>query len=337
MSSRVAKIRNHLKEASKVDVKLQARFCSSSSNLTSKVRENGEVVEVQDLHPLVVTQNKIDKFWQDGFVLIENVLPYDLVCQLRDRFEDLFAGKFGTGIYPDEWHWREGISQPNAFREIVNAWKADSLVASIVLSDRLGCLASDVMHWECGARLAQDDILWKPPQSKGVGYHQDGPYIASQFSPETNNSITIWIALDDANEDTGVVEYARGSHKWANNRSTTVSESSFHGEDDYTSALQRNLPPEMKDKPDIVKLNVKAGDAVIHHQDTWHGSGDNKTMTTPRRALGVHLVQANVQWRRDRKPDYIYGRYYIPSETRPRGEFFPLVYIKDEETTIPSE
>ena len=35
---------------------------------------------------------------------------------------------FGApGIYPDEWHWREGISKPEKFREIVNAWPLGEL------------------------------------------------------------------------------------------------------------------------------------------------------------------------------------------------------------------
>ena len=39
---------------------------------------------------------------------------------VSDRF-----GSNSLGIYPDEWHWREGISKPEKFREIVNAWPLD--------------------------------------------------------------------------------------------------------------------------------------------------------------------------------------------------------------------
>ena len=49
-------------------------------------------------------------------------------------FERLFKGEFDTEIYPDEWHWREGISKPDAFREIVNAWKSDDAVAAVALN-----------------------------------------------------------------------------------------------------------------------------------------------------------------------------------------------------------
>jgi hypothetical protein len=31
-----------------------------------------------------------------------------------ERYSEMFGGNFDTGIYPDEWHWREGISLPDA-------------------------------------------------------------------------------------------------------------------------------------------------------------------------------------------------------------------------------
>jgi phytanoyl-CoA hydroxylase len=53
-----------------------------------------------------------------------SVVPEQFVVQLRDRVERLFEGHFDTGVYPDEWHWRKGISKESATKEIVNAWKS---------------------------------------------------------------------------------------------------------------------------------------------------------------------------------------------------------------------
>jgi hypothetical protein len=52
------------------------------------------------------------------------VVPQQIVHQLQRRVEQLFEGRFETGVYPDEWHWRKGISKENATKEIVNAWKS---------------------------------------------------------------------------------------------------------------------------------------------------------------------------------------------------------------------
>ena len=151
------------------------------------------------------------------------LLTKETCAEVRARLPRLFRGEFDTGNYPDEWHWREGISRENAAREICNAWKSDRTIASVVLDEDLGRLVANVMSWD-SVRIAQDDVVWKPPSAHQdrpktqridtVGFHQDSAYISAQFEPYENNSVTVWMALDDADEENGCVEYAVGSHKW---------------------------------------------------------------------------------------------------------------------------
>ena len=70
----------------------------------------------------IFTPTQRDAFSRDGFVALENVLSPDDTAALAEHYAALFAGEYPTGIYPDEWHWREGISLPLAFREIVIGW-----------------------------------------------------------------------------------------------------------------------------------------------------------------------------------------------------------------------
>lgn len=79
----------------------------------------------------------------------------------------------------------------------------------------MGRIVSNVMQWS-SVRIAQDDLIWKPPGQPNttVGFHQDGAYISDQFEPRENNSVTVWMALDDATVENGCVEYAVGSHRW---------------------------------------------------------------------------------------------------------------------------
>jgi phytanoyl-CoA hydroxylase len=234
--------------------------------------------------------------------------------------------------YPDEWHWREGISLPLAFREIVNGWKSDPLVASVARSEDLGQLVTALMGWKGGARLAQDDVLWKPPLAGPVGWHTDAAYISTQFSPSHDVGATIWIALDDADETTGVVEYAAGSHLWRRrvDLASSAATSSFHGgsHEDYQRAVHDFARAAGISDFSITRLAVGCGSCIIHHQDTWHGSAPNRSNSIHRRALGVHLVDASVRWRSSPPPDYIYGRYVLTGEDFPRDEFFPLVFDK---------
>jgi phytanoyl-CoA hydroxylase len=84
----------------------------------------------------------IARFQRDGFLVVEGILSAERVQELRESFPKLFAGKFETGIYPDEWYWREGMSLPDVTRHMANAWKADLTVAKLALSADIGRAAA---------------------------------------------------------------------------------------------------------------------------------------------------------------------------------------------------
>lgn len=107
------------------------------------------------------------------------------------------------------------MSRDDVTREMCNTWKSDRLIASIVLSETLGKMVAEITGWS-SVRIAQDDLIWKPPSQPNtmIGFHQDGVYISDQFVLRENNSVTVWMALDDVTEEMGCVEYAVGSHRW---------------------------------------------------------------------------------------------------------------------------
>lgn len=266
---------------------------------------------------------------ENGFCVIEDVLSPSLVHRLKSRYADLFAGKFDTGVFPDEWHWREGISLPNATREIVNAWKSDLTIASVVLHSQLGRVVSQIMNWEKGAKIAQDDVLYKPPASSRstVGYHTDGVYISDQFLPREDNCLTVWMPLDDVSPENGTLEYAQGSHRWAP-AMKDLGEQSFHGGGHYRDSViavakQQGIAEEVIE---FVKIITKAGSAVIHHQNTWHGSAPNQSRDADRHAVVSHIMRADLEFRTAPAPDYIYGRYKMLGSSSLHESFFPTIW-----------
>lgn len=62
-------------------------------------------------------------------------------------------------------------------------------MAAVVLSEGLGRLAASLAGWR-SARVAQDDVVWKPPGSGPVAFHQDSAYISRQFVPVKDRLIT---------------------------------------------------------------------------------------------------------------------------------------------------
>jgi phytanoyl-CoA hydroxylase len=287
-------------------------------------------------------------FQEKGYVRIPRDifhLDSETVHQLRTEFDRLFQGHFETGIYPDEIHWRPALSKENVTRELCNAWKSSNVIAKIVCGEKLGQLAASLMGWAV-VRIGQDDVLHKPPLSNAVGFHQDGAYISDNFVPSDDNCLTLWIALDDADEENGALQYAPGSHRWPCETVDSVAASSFHSVQPdnqanqgktRTESVSAHMEPLRKaairagQDPVAVMASVEtipvlAGEMVVHHQNVWHGSGANVSKTRPRRALVAHLIDGQVRWRTDPPPHYIYGRYYIRGESQLRDDFFPILY-----------
>ncbi|CAM9444088.1 unnamed protein product [Choristocarpus tenellus] len=278
------------------------------------------------------------------------VLDRTTVRSLLIRLPLLFRGEFETGVYPDEMHWREGISRDEAPREIVNSWKADRTVARVVLSADLGKLATILGGWQ-SVRVAQDDIVWKPPGCGPVAYHQDSAYISKQFSPADNNSLTVWIALDDTDESVGTIEYATFSPPPPGSSTlrppqpplpSLNSSPAFHGADPLTyrapakaaaaaAATEGGRGLALSFQP----ISVGVGGCVVHLQDAWHGSGPNLSESRHRRALVVHFLRGDAVFidgsvlEGSAGPTYIYGRYKRNGRNMLPEEAFPVTYSTD--------
>ena len=136
--------------------------------------------------------------------------------------------------------------------------------------------------------------------------------------------MTCWVALDDTSSDAGTIEYVRGSHSW----SLQEKPGAFHAPvESYHSDMERAAAC-LGIKPDVVRIEVSAGDAVIHHGNVWHGSGPNTRTDKMRRSVGVHTLRADTQF----KPEgagYIYGRYKRAGDLSMEETFFPVLWTQD--------
>jgi len=264
-----------------------------------------------------ITTRQIEQFQTDGFLILERFLNADEVTRARARFELLFRGDFETGLYPDEWNWCEGRDPPDRTRQICNGWKSDRTIAGIVLKKDIGQVCATLAGWT-GARIGQDNILWKPPGAKALGFHQDDSYckwvIPMGFT-------TCWMALDDTTASGGTIEYARGSHRWG----VSPRMGEFHAPADYREAL-RVAARSVGATLDLVPIEVPAGGCVIHAGGTWHGSDANRTQQ-PRRSLVTHCLAAEARFHPN-EISYIYSRYHRVGDDAMDESFFPILWTQ---------
>lgn len=265
-----------------------------------------------------ITSDHRKRFAADGFVVIEGVLDDQVIEQARKRFPLLFRGEFDTGILPDEWNWRAGRDADDLTRQICNAWKADSLVASIVLREDIGRACAQLRGW-IGARINQDNVIWKPPAAKALGFHQDESF-QSWITPA--EMMTCWITLDDTLAEQGTIEYARGSHTWPLAPPIT----DFHAPDNPLADLQA-AASSVGQSMDLVPIVVPAGSAVVHHGRTWHGSRTNRG-DKPRRSIVAHCMSSEARFD-PRSKSAVYGRYQRVGDLDMDESFFPVLWRTD--------
>ena len=262
---------------------------------------------------------QLEAFRRDGFIVVEEgFIADEAIAELRERFEPLFAGRYETGIRPDEVNWMPGRDPDDRTRQICNGWKADSRIATQTLSERTGRLAAELMGWD-GVRVVQDNVIWKPPGAKSLGMHQDGSYLDYLVPPQM---VTCWIALDDTNADSGTLTYAAGSHRWPR---SPENRGEFHAPADWLASLERARPTEADLR--LVPVVVRAGGVAFHHFNTFHGSGPN-TSSSHRRAVISHLVPADARFHPEHV-DPVYSRYRRVGDTSLDESFFPIVWRRD--------
>jgi len=85
-----------------------------------------------------VTEAQCARFERDGFVIVDRIISDEEVAVLRERYDELFKGRWETGLVPDEVNWLEGRDAPDRTRQICNAWKSDRYVAAVILQPSIG-------------------------------------------------------------------------------------------------------------------------------------------------------------------------------------------------------
>lgn len=272
---------------------------------------------------LSFTADQIAFFQTHGYLTLDNVLTAEHVDQISDRFDPLFDTQFETGIYPDEWYGRPGLSTPNATRQMTGLWRCDRTIASYSLSSELTRLNATLMGWD-GGRYGLDTCWIKPPDAPAVSFHRNSTSV-SVLDPPT--IITCWIALGNATADAGTLELAPGSHRW--NSSDTVR--FLHApQDDYRTPLWKAAQDAGIDNPDIIPVELSPGSCVFLHGDLWHGSNRNQSDTKTRRSFAVSTLPVQTQFQDPGiGTGYIFNRYRRMGDRTLDESFYPILWTQD--------
>ena len=258
-----------------------------------------------------LSDEQIASFERDGFLAGVPVLTDAQVDVLRDQLAEMFDPDHDGRELWHHYHTNESGDPDNVLFHALGAWRVRSGFHDALWNPAFTVPASQLLGGP--VRLWHDQLFCKPARHGGiVAWHQDYSFW-TRTRPMKH--LTCWIALDDATEDNGCLQYIPGSHNWellpANDLANDM------------DAIQSILSDEQKAQFRPVAAEVPKGHATFHHPLMVHGSYPNRT-ERPRRALVLNVIRDGVESYTDEP--LLEGVPVIPKGVVMDGTFFPLLF-----------
>jgi len=225
-----------------------------------------------------ITHEQVRAYQANGFLAIEDFLDASELETWRAVTNEAVAQRLRersghtNQTNPDDYY-------AQVFTQCVRLADTHEGMAALMLDQRLGQAAATLAGVE-GIRIWHDQALIKPPFGNPTAWHLDNPY----WSFSSRDSISIWVALDDATLANGCMWYIPASHMTA--RFDNV-------------GIGQNLGDLFKVYPewkaiDPVAVPAKAGAAVFHNGLTAHGAGANMTNRSRRAMTCAYMPDGSI-------------------------------------------
>jgi ectoine hydroxylase-related dioxygenase (phytanoyl-CoA dioxygenase family) len=207
------------------------------------------------MEPARLTVEQRAAFERDGFLIVPDALPPDLLTRLLEVADRLYAQGLQTqGLSKtNHWHLRNCVVEDEAFLELLDLPTTVPLVV-------------DLLNWNI--HLITSHLVVRAPSPPGVdaqwkaeGWHRDGGTSSTEMQephPRLFIKIAYWL--------TDLSEPGRGSIR-------------------FVPGSQRLMgpPAQAEGAPDpygAIELCARPGDAVLFEQRTWHAVGPNLSELT---------------------------------------------------------
>lgn len=249
-------------------------------------------------------QDVVDDYERDGAAVLRSAISGGWIDRLSREIDLLMS---------DERHGRNmGKEGEGRFHGDSFLWLRSPVMQAFLRGGRLAEVAAAVMG-SGQVRFFMDQLLVKEPGAlKRTPWHQDLLY----WPLSGEQILSIWIPLDAATPETGVVTYVKGSHRWggflesgpfadddADGRSMAEARSDAA---DMDTEPQNSLA-DIRQRPHLYSFlswNVQPGDVILHHPMVVHGAPGNMSANQRRRAWATRWLGEDVRWD-DSRPHFL--------------------------------
>tara|TARA_B110000438_G_scaffold33302_1_gene32947 strand:- start:409 stop:1212 length:804 start_codon:yes stop_codon:yes gene_type:complete len=198
-----------------------------------------------------ISEEKINFFWNNGFVHLEQVLSKEEMESYRKEIKKIAEIR----------NKNKEKEFGGAFHQALNIRFDSKIVKQFCLSKRLGKIAADLMRVNA-VRIFHEQSIFKNPGDTKTYWHQD-----QYFWPlDTNLHIGMWMPLIDCTKDMGLMRFVKNSHTMGDLIGNNISTKSENHFDDIIQ--KNNLEVHEMD-------SYTAGDCTFHFGWTIHGAGLN--------------------------------------------------------------
>lgn len=224
-----------------------------------------------------ITDDEVEEFEQVGAICLRGAFDPEWVRRIRTAIDRVLADPGPIRIE------QEGGDGGRLAVETY-VWRRDPDFRAYVFESPAAAIAARLMR-SSQVNLLFDQMIVKEPQTPTpTSWHQDGP----NWPIHGTQAVSLWMALDDVDQDSGAMRYAAGSHEGPAFASSTN--------------FVRHIRPDAKntsgdpcpdfDQPEygarIVGWDVQPGDVLVHHMWTAHAANGN---TSPDRRRRAHTTR----------------------------------------------
>ncbi len=210
-----------------------------------------------------LTSEQIQKYQNDGFLSYPGLLDAGEVAELKAAVITAVTSMGKKKVTGPGVEMEDGDDfYSKVFTQRLNLWRINETIKGYMLNSELGRMLCQLGGLE-GIRVWHDQALIKEPFGNATAWHLDNPY----WSFHSRQSLSIWIALEDATPFNGCMYFSPGTQKLASYEN---------------SAIGQNMADLFKVYPkmgeiDPVPVPMKAGDCSFHNGLVAHGAGANMT------------------------------------------------------------